>query len=146
MTNRFDPAMPAEAYKTYQITAPRGSHFKPASCADANCEAFLFGWKTVVDESTDIGQRQAHYIRQESRRGFTESRDGALTVFTFEAGQTCFAEHQVRLDRPSLYIVRDGDWRGSPSSAQPRYHARPEDWVDDFGEHQQNLAEQLEKG
>jgi hypothetical protein len=144
--NRLDPAMPAGSYKTYQLSAPRSTHFRPATCADVDCEAYLFGWQTTIDESTDLGRRQADYIRHKSARHFIENQDGRLTVFTFEPGQTCFAQHQVRLERPPLFIVRGGDWRGNPRGEQPRYHSRPEFWVEDFADHQAKLAEQLEKG
>ena len=69
-----------------------------------------------------------------------------LTEFTFEAGQTCFVEHRVPLEREPLYVVRDGDWRGNPRGTAPRIHTRPDDWVDDFAEHQQRLADRFEQG
>ena len=93
-------------------------------------------------------QRQAWYIRNQSGRRFTEDRDQApgLTVFVFEAGQTCFdaGRHQTRLERPELYIVRGGDWRGH--TGNERKHTRPEHWVEDFAEHQQQLADRIKKG
>jgi hypothetical protein len=106
------------------------------------------GWQSTIDESTVLGQQQAHYIRKQSGRAFTESRtEGALTVFSFEAGQRCFdaGNHRARLDRPELYLVRGGDWRGNPTGEQ-RQHANAADWVEDFGEHQQRIADQIERG
>jgi hypothetical protein len=144
--NRLPPAMPAGSYKTYQLAAPRSTHFRPATCADVDCEAYLFGWRTAVDVATDLGRRQADYIRRAAKRAYTEDRVDGLTVFIFEPGQQCFAEHQVRLERPPLFIVRGGDFRGDPRGEQPRYHSRPEFWVEDFATHQAGLAEQLEKG
>jgi hypothetical protein len=144
--NRLPPAMPAEAYKTYQLAAPRSTHFRPATCEDVDCEAYLFGWQTTIDESTDLGRRQADYIRRAAKRHFIENIDGGLTTFTFEPGQQCFAQHTARLERPPLFIVRGGDFRGDPRGTQPRYHSRPEFWVEDFATHQADLAEQLEKG
>jgi len=145
--NRITPNMPVEAYKTYRIVSPQATHFRTATCAEVDCAAYLNGWQSVIDESTPEGQERAYYIRRQSGRGFTEARNGALTVFTFEAGQPCFArsEHQVRLDRPELYLVADGDWRGNPTGRQ-RTHQNAADWVDDFGEHQLRLADQIERG
>ncbi len=145
---RLDPAMPVSAYKTYQVTAPLSTHFRRATCAEVDCPHYVHGWQTTIDERTELGQEQAHYIRNGARRQYTEDRNQApgLTVFTFEAGQTCFAgdQHHVPLDRPALYVVRDGDWRGNPTGNIAR--RRPDEWVDDFAAHQDKLATELEKG
>lgn len=145
--NRIQPAMPVHAYKTYRILSPQSTHFRPATCAEVGCLAHVNGWESTIDETTVLGQQQAHYIRKQSGRGFTEERlPGGLTRFSFAAGQTCFAGgHQVRLDRPELYLVRGGDWRGNPTGEQ-RQHANAADWVEDFGEHQQRIADQIERG
>jgi len=145
---RIDPALPVQAYKTFQIQAPHSTHFRKATCAEADCPHHLQGWQSVIDERTELGQRQAHYIRKQSGRRFREDQHSVgMTVFTFEPGQTCFAsdDHRVRLDKPELFVVRDGDWRGNPTGRR-RQHARPEDWVDDFGEHQLAVKEQHERG
>ncbi|MFE2911243.1 hypothetical protein [Kitasatospora indigofera] len=143
---RIEPNMPVGAYKTYRIMSPQSTHFRPATCAEADCEHHLRGWQSTIDETTVLGQQQAHYIRKQSGRGFTEERlSASLTRFIFHAGQTCFAGgHQVRLDRPEHYLVRAGDWRGNPTGQSQTLRAQ--DWVDDFGEHQQRLADQLERG
>jgi len=143
--NRIEPNMPPDAYRTYRILSPQSTHFRPATCAEAECPAHLNGWQSTVDETTVLGQQQAHYIRKQSGRGFTEGRlPGGLTCFTFEAGQDCFAGgHQVRLDRPEHYFVADGDWR---AVGNRRQHANARDWVEDFGEHQLRIADQIERG
>jgi hypothetical protein len=143
----IQPNMPVTAYKTYRILAPVSSHFRPGTCAEADCPHYLGGWQSIIDESTVQGQEQAHYIRKLSGRSFKERRNEiGLTVFSFEAGQKCFGgQHQVRLDRPELYVVQDGDWRGNPTG-RVRRHADAADWVDDFGEHQQRLADLREEG
>lgn len=145
---RLEPQMPANAYRTFQVVAPRPTHWRSATCAEADCAAYANGWVTDVDESIGLGQRQAHYVRRESGRRYTEQRlESGLIRFTFEAGQTCFAAggHQVRVDRPEIYIARDGDWRGNPTG-RTRTHSRAADWVDDFGEHQLRLADQQKRG
>lgn len=145
---RPDPALPASAMKTYGIVAPKSTHFRPATCEEVDCSAYLNGWKTVIDESTELGQSQAHYIRTESGRRFHRdpvNSDGPVT-YLFEAGQRCFAQHELRLDRPEVYVVRDGDWRGNPRGTNPLIHKDPQAWIDDFGEHQERLADQLERG
>lgn len=147
MSGRIVPNMPAADYKTYQLLSPRPTHFRPASCAEARCAAHEHGWRSAVDERTDLGAAQADYIRRQAGRSYTETRDAAgLTVFEFGAGQSCFADHQVSLDRAPLYVVRDGDWRGNPRGTTPSYHTRPENWVDDFATHQDRLARLIERG
>lgn len=142
MVNRIDPAMPVGAYQTYEIRAPRDVRLRSA-CEQASCPAWKFGWESVIDESTPLGQDQAAYIRSQAGRTFREMRtEAGLTVFRFESGQRCFAEHGTR---PDIYLVRDGDWRGNPTG-RARQHTRPTDWVEDFGEHQQAIADQRERG
>lgn len=143
--SRINPAAPPGAYKTYQILAPAATHWRAATCAEVDCAAWLRGWSTTVDESTELGGRQAHYIRRESGRGFAEQRTPAgLTVFVFEAGQRCFraGEHLVQV-RPESYLIRSGDWR---QLGDPRRVGTAQSWVDDFGEHQQRIADHRQKG
>jgi hypothetical protein len=136
--NRIQPAGPAHAYKTYAIASPIATHFRPGTCDEAGCLAHRHGWQTAVDEATEMGQRQAHYIRKVSGRRFTERRtELGLTAFEFEPGQRCFREHKVPLDRPELYVVHGGDWR---SRGEVRRHSGPDAWVNDFGEHQDRVA------
>jgi hypothetical protein len=140
MLTRLEPAGPVHAYQTYQIVSPISTHFRDGTCDEAGCLAQRNGWRTTVDESTDLGARQAHYIRKQSGRRFTESRtETGLTAFTFEAGQRCFATHKVPLERPELYVVRGGDWRGNPRG-EVRRHSGPDSWVNDFAEHQDRIA------
>ncbi|WP_413102217.1 hypothetical protein [Streptomyces sp. Inha503] len=140
--NRIDPSLPIGAYQTYSIASPRDTSVR-AVCEQVGCAAWARGWESVIDESTELGQQQAAYIRQRSGRTFREQRtETGLTVFRFESGQRCFADHRTR---PELYVVRDGDWRGNPTG-RVRQHQRPQDWVEDFGEHQQKLADQQQKG
>lgn len=144
---RVEPALPVQAVQTYAIVAPEATHFRPATCAEVDCPNHLGGWATIIDEADDLGQQQAYYIRNQSGRRYTEDRNQApgLTVFLFEAGQDCFARHQLRLDRPEIFLVRDGDHRGNPTG-NGRKHANADDWVDDFANNQQQLADEINKG
>ncbi|MEV3857725.1 hypothetical protein AB0J38_25795 [Streptomyces sp. NPDC050095] len=140
--NRVDRLLLAPgAYQTYSITSPRDTSVV-AACQQVGCVAWLRGWESAIDESTDLGKTQAAYIRQSSGRTFREmKRADGLTVFRFDSGQRCFTEHKTR---PEVYVVRDGDWRGNPTG-RTRTHARPQDWVEDFGEHQLRLVDQKQK-
>lgn len=145
---RVDPKLPPQHMKTYQIVAPQSTHYRPGTCAEADCRHHREGWVSIIDEGNDLGAKQAYYIRNQSGRHFKEDRNQApgLTAFIFEAGQTCFQQHQIRLDKPELFLVRGGDWRGNPVGDQPRVHASADDWVDDFGNHQQQLADRINQG
>jgi len=137
---------PVTAYKSYEIKAPLATHWSVTTCADVDCEAYLTGWESHIDEATSLGQRQAHYIRRESKRKFTEERTAAgLTVFKFEAGQKCFAEHKARNMRPERYVERGGDHRGNPRR-EHRVHTRADDWVDSFQTNQDRLRTLQERG
>lgn len=146
MLNRIEPNLPAAAYKTYQIIAPKSTHYRPATCEEVECDMYQNGWKSIIDESTDLGKKQAHYIRYESRRSFkTERLPNGLTSFYFEPGQQCFYEHQVKLDRPEIYVVTGGDFRGNPLGTAPVRHKNAADWQDDFANHQDKLANQRQR-
>lgn len=140
---RLPPKLPVQAYQTYQIWSPVQTHTRRATCAEVECPASLKGWTTVIDVATPLGARQANYIRLASGRHFTATEAGTLVTFTFPAGQRCFAEHRVRLDRPELFLRRGGDWRAQTSEP---VHLRAIDWIDDFANHQIGLAERIKRG
>jgi hypothetical protein len=139
--NRIEPVGPAAAYKTYTIDSPRDTTER-AVCEQVGCQAWRNGWRTLVSGRTDLGRAQAEYIRTRSRRTFREQRTGdGMICFIFESGQRCFADHKTR---PETYAVHLGDWRQNFGAV--RTHVRAADWVDDFGEHQQGIADQIERG
>ncbi|MGW0587464.1 hypothetical protein [Streptosporangium sp. NPDC002607] len=139
--NRIAPALPVGAMQTYRIVAPPDQLVR-AACELVGCAAWRHGWQTAVDESTELGRRQAHYIRYASGRTHREQRTAAgLTVFRFEPHQRCFADHRTR---PETYLVQGGDWRQRLGLI--RRHVRPADWVEDFAEHQARLNRAIERG
>jgi hypothetical protein len=144
--NRIKPVLPAEHMKTYQVRSPVSTHFRPATCAEVECASYLFGWQTVVPADSAA----AGYIRHDRSRSHAEEREpGGMARFVFGAGQQGFPpahDHAVRTDRPEVYLVRDGDFRGNPRGTQVRRHVRPDDWIEDFAEHQDKLATRLERG
>lgn len=153
--------LPAHATKTYEVRTAKETHTRPASCAEVGCQNRACGWITVADERTDAGQQVAATVRRFGRpvgavlspavaarvRRYLEARapDGS-THFTFPAGQECFTAHTVRLDRPALFVVRDGDIRGNPRGTPARIHARGADWVEDSALHQQAIQLAHQRG
>lgn len=148
---RFTPRMPVGAYQTYRIVAPVSTHWRPATCAEVECTAYERGWASTVIAGDDmeatllrasdglIDGRRRRYTRHPQPDGFVR--------YVFGPGQPCFkaSTHRVRLDRQEIYLRRGGDWRGNPTGEVVR-HSRPEHWVEDFGEHQQAIADRIAKG
>lgn len=143
--NRVIPKAGPEVYKTYSISSPRSTHRKPATCAQVDCEARAKGFTIPCDITTELGQRQAYYLRMNYSRSSVQTQQGDLVRFTFPPGHDCFAEHTVSLERPEFYLVRDGDWRGNPRGT-PALHRNAADWVDDFATNQQSLADAVQEG
>ena len=144
--SRIQPLMGPEAYKTYAVVSPLGSHFRKATCAEAGCEHYRDGWQTRVE---GLPPEMVHAAKSSGRKYREQRVAEGETYLVFEAGQPCFREsqHRVRIsDRPPLYVVRDGDWRGNPRRTKDRVHHTPDNWLDDFATHQQAIADQIEKG
>lgn len=145
--NRVEPDLPPRLMKTYGVSAPIPTHWRQASCAEVNCPDYQNGWKTVLDVSIPQQASLADYITHKSGRKFKAQRDGRDTkvVFIFYPEQTCFkaADHRVPLERDPLFVVRDGDYRGYGAT---KLFKKPEDWVDDFANHQLNLQDKLSRG
>lgn len=142
--NRIAPKMAPQHYQTYTISTPIETHWRPSTCQEVDCPHMISGWVTTVDESDEeLGQKQAHYVRKQSGRSFRENRTPeGLTEFHFAPGQKCFREHKAKLDRPEFFLKAGGDWRAS----YDRRTMRPMDWLEDFGEHQQGLSDQIQRG
>lgn len=140
-----EPRMGPESYKTYSIQAPLATHFRPATCEEVGCPNFLNGWRNRVEGLTP----ELLHAARNSGRKYTELRVAeGETWLMYEAGQPCFQAslHRAPIGRPELFIVRDGDRRGNPRGTKARLHQRPADWLDDFAEHQQDLADAAERG
>jgi hypothetical protein len=89
--------------------------------------------------------RQANYIGNHSGRAFKARLENMMVVFTFPAGQQCFTEHRVPLEREPLYVVRGGDHRGNPREER-RVHPRGSLWVEDMQERLGQLTDEIKKG
>jgi hypothetical protein len=141
----IQPRLPVTAVKTYAIQSPLTTHTRPATCVEVDCPNYRHGWRVHVEA---IGPELAHTARTTGAR-FREVRIAeGHTYLEFEAGQICFgaSRHRVSVDRPALFVVRDGDRRGNPRGTPVRQHTKPEFWVEDFAEHQQKLADAQNKG
>jgi len=140
---RPQPKMGVESYKTYAVRAPRGTHTRKISCAAAQCVAHTRGWRTVLDTGQADHRDLALWVRDHSGRRYTWTMAGTVITFDFPPGQECFAGHEEQI-RPGIYVVRDGDHRGNPTGRKQKLSERA--WLDDFGEHQESLADQQKRG
>ncbi|HKZ21162.1 MAG TPA: hypothetical protein VJQ57_13760 [Acidimicrobiia bacterium] len=137
----------AQAYQTFQILAPKETHTVPASCEEVECQQYARGWMMKIDLTTDLGQKQAYYIKHHSGRSYTvtDQRDGLVTL-TFRSGQPCFQKHRKDIERDPLFRVKGGDKRGNPLRTATRVHKKPEFWVEEFAENQQKIADAVKEG
>ncbi len=67
----------------FNMSKPKNTHTRPATCLEVNCPPYLNGWDTIVPTNSD----DAEYIRHDVMQRFTEYREGPLSRFRFPAGQ-----------------------------------------------------------
>lgn len=136
--------LPVTSYQTFEIKAPAATHFRKGTCAEADCPNYLNGWRVRVE---GLPPEMLHAAKASGRRYREEQIAEGETWLVFEAGQPCFraSQHQVRIERPELYIARAGDSRGNPNGQVTR-HSQPEHWVEQFAENQDKLATAQQRG
>lgn len=127
-------------YQTYTIRRRPDTVIK-AACEQVGCEYWRSGWRTTVDETTDLGRSQAAWIRGSSGRTFRESKSDGLTVFIFDSGQRCFTDHQTIMEK---FRVRGGDYRKNLGLI--REHTNGVDWAEDLVEHLGRIDEERNRG
>jgi hypothetical protein len=146
--NRPAPLMPAANYKTYAMRSPVRTHWRPATCEEFECQDYKYGFVTTIDVSTELGQRQHHFLTHDTKRRYHIQRV-SLTVFKFVygPGNICmgYRDHRVPIGRPPKLLVVGGDWRGNPRQEIVR-HQRVEHWVEDFSLHTAMLAQKVQRG
>ncbi len=142
---RIVPGLDPRFFRTFRVSAPLGTHWRPATCDEVDCPNYLNGWRTIVPANSD----HAELVRSlKNRYRFTEApQDGGLVAFTFPAGQFCFEarNHRIRLDRLETFIRLGGDWRGNPTGERV-VHSGPEPWLDDMQENLEGVRRRAEQG
>ena len=140
--------MPAHNYKTWAIAAPPETHRRPATCREVDCPEHIAGWTQDIDVTTPEGRDAVDWIRTQSGRHFTAERlPGGQVRFRFPAGQRCFGwrSHSLPVGRPEIFLRVGGHYQAYDPSTR-FVHTRPEDWRDEFGEHQERLITAIERG
>jgi len=145
--SRTEPIGPPQAYKTYTMRFPLKTHWRRATCEEVECEQYKFGFATTADVSTELGRKQYYYITHDKERSSSMQKIGpTISKFVFGPGQRCFAsaKHRVRIERIPQTLLVPGDFR--QRTGTPRIFNRPEDWVDDFANHQDRINTMRERG
>jgi hypothetical protein len=148
LVSRIAPLAGPAAYKTYSMTMPARTHWRPATCEEVLCMAFLNGFATTVDTSTELGRKQYHFITRDRERSPKAEKAGeTLVTFTFPPGTPCFArrDHKVALERPAHFLVTGGDFRGNPTGMRRR-HANGAEWAEDCAEHLDRVNTERNRG
>jgi hypothetical protein len=143
MVTRIQPNMPVQAYRTFEIRSPLTTHYRPATCAEAECEHYLNGWRVRVE---GLSQEHLHAARTAGRRFVEQQVTEGETWLIYEPGQPCFAatRHVVAVGRPEIYLSRGGDWRGATTG--PLTHSGPDAWLDEFQTNQDALTTRIDRG
>jgi hypothetical protein len=140
--NRITPQLPPGAMQTYEVDAPLETHWRAATCEEVGCKAYQQGWTTSVPSgSTDEAR-----LRASGRQWSMISQGDGLEIYHFPAGTTCFRAifHKLPLERPAIFTVRSGDWRGTDGVI--RQFNNGADWVDHFANHQSGIADKIARG
>lgn len=138
--NRVDPGLPPGAYQTYEISAPRETHYRKATCEEVDCEHWRNGWTTTV--IADSPEEAA--LKKSGRKWSERLRVPDGVCYVFPAGTKCFRSfmHVQSLERPPLLVVQGGDWRGRDVHFG-REFKRPEDFLDHMRNHQDDIATKI---
>lgn len=152
--SRPTPRMDPGRYKTYAVVSPLSSHFRPATCAEVDCPHWLHGWGVRITEIPPEDQaavREATYTLngKQYRYSYVEQEmEPGKPWLLFKPGQPCFKArwHRKRIEKEPLFLIRGGDHRTTAPGSDSGRELSAQSWVDDFGEHTQRLADEIEKG
>lgn len=121
--------------KLYRISSPAETHYRKATCQEVDCERYANGWRVKVN---GLPADLLKYITNSGRK-FSEVRvSDTETWLIYPGGQQCFDNHQVSLEKPALYIVRD--------RAGIRQHTKPEHWVEENSENLDRIRKIIDEG
>lgn len=146
--SRLPAKLPPGAMQTYEIDAPLETHWRSATCEEVECAAYLQGWTSDVPPDSDGEARIKSTYDSEIRRGqvTTTVTPEGFTRYHFPAGTPCFRRiwHKLPLERPGIYTLRTGDWRGTDGII--RTFNSGDEWVDSFATHQDGIKKLIDRG
>ena len=112
----------------YQITWPKDTHFRKATCEEVECPHFIKGWITRVV----IGSPQDQYIKQDKTRNQVgvKTSEGQIDYY-YEPGQQCFRTHTTKVERAPFFTLNQP---GRESGRLIRSNMDFDRWTDGFNE------------
>ncbi len=142
--HRPEPKMPTHCYQTFRVMSPISTHYRRATCAEANCDAYQNGW---TYSKTALAVGNLLYAVTHAGKRYREVDHENEIYLVFEPGQQCFSTstHVVPLERPEFYFSGRGDFR-SFSTKTARKFNRPADWQDSFATHLDKIKAEIERG
>jgi hypothetical protein len=138
--NRIPRSAPPEAYQTFRMVRPldppgrKLDFWRQATCEEAECDPWRYGFEITVDTTTPLGERQYDYLaRVDKSRSYKMTRTGHMVTFVYAPGNPCFesGSHRTAVERYPRFLVCEGDWRGNPRGIPVREHTTGEFWVEE---------------
>ena len=115
----------------YQVTWPKESHWRRATCGEVDCPRYILGWDTTVEANSP----QYDFIRADKERQYRAEVTGeGLITLHYPPGQRCFgSNHWVKVD------PERGPWltKNLPGLEAGRVELNamePARWMDEFNE------------
>ena len=115
----------------YQVTWPKESHWRRATCDEVDCPRYLLGWTTTVEADSP----QYDFVRADKERHYRAevTGDGLITLH-YPAGQRCFgSNHWAKIDPERGPWLTKNLW-GLEAGRVEHNAMEPARWVDEFNE------------
>lgn len=149
--NRIHPRLGPEFYQSYTMSMPLSTHWRKVTCEQYECDDYKYGFVLDVDTSTELGQKQFHYVTHDKSRRYSMQRPGLNSFkFVYPPGNAGFAgpqhDHYLPIGREPIFLVKGGDWRGNPRGTPTRVHTEVGHWIEDCALNQQFLADVAKRG
>lgn len=126
------------------VFVPHPAYWRTATCMEVDCAHYERGWWTRIPlgaeqdpEDLAMNRTRYNYIRNASRRAYTETWDGSEAVFHFSAEQPCFRPHKLPLERDPVFIHMK-----RPGQYQPMDY---DQYFDTFNETSYQLNRRLDR-
>lgn len=140
--NRVPETLPAHLMRTHAVLAPLRTHWRKGTCEEAECTHYLEGWGIAKKHLSE--EDLARIKARGYKFGTVQLTEGEDHLW-FEAGQQCFRSwvepHMVQLERPGIFIVRDGDHRGNPRKTDPVVFSSADSWADSLNTNLEQFQE-----
>lgn len=123
---------------SFQAAAPLATHWRAATCQEVDCEAYLLGFKLVLDEKFHAGSIDALRTLKHGRHFEERHETEGWIEFHFPPGQQCFKRHITGAGRDPIML--------HGINGNVRRHVRALDWHEDMNETSYQIAELWKRG